>query len=531
MERKKIAVYGLKREQAFRSLFQALEKIYPVSFFHTKKKASLKINGAIIFDDSFGNSDLIAEQSLIIIEDQSNDNESICNILFTDSEMIDSRIRGGVLADNLKVSSVETKPGDSVLATCDQDPIWITRKTATQKYMICKLRTEGLEKALSVSDLISQHLSFVLIPFIQFVKNIIHDAAYKLPQLRATFIIDDPNFRRFTYGFVDFRELIKIGRKEKFHVTIAAIPIDFRKARHDVVDLFMKNEDVLSITIHGNNHILKEFSKKYNGDEARRLLSQALRRADLFSNRFNANVTRIAVPPHGNVSGEICRDIFSIGFNGLCASFWAYENFLDTQSGMHGLGICDFMLGAFPVIERQSLSRDDVLLKAFLDRPLIYYFHHHDLKDGLGVIVEKARNINRVGNVQWMSLGAIAASNYSVQEQEGLMRVRLFSQKVHIEVPESIGKMLVEIPCEGEMSVEGVLINSRMHIVEAACNGIVKVGPLNVLGDTIVVIEIIYKGWDDYQGFISPRSDFWAVLRRSLTESRDRVVRLVDRLL
>src|SRR5262249_48984385 len=72
----------------------------------------------------------------------------------------------------------------------------------------------------------------------------------------------------------------------------------------------------------------------------------------------------------------------------------------------------DVVAGGLPLLLRSSFEhpREDLVLRAFLRQPLILYGHHDTFADGLDVLAEAAADVNRLGDVRWQSLGAIAST-------------------------------------------------------------------------------------------------------------------------
>ena len=64
------------------------------------------------------------------------------------------------------------------------------------------------------------------------------------------------------------------------------------------------------------------------------------------------------------------------------------------------------MLLRHPLVSRDA---PELVLRAFLDQPLILYGHHEDVAPGLDVLGEAAEDVNRLGETRWCSLGEIAA--------------------------------------------------------------------------------------------------------------------------
>jgi hypothetical protein len=79
-------------------------------------------------------------------------------------------------------------------------------------------------------------------------------------------------------------------------------------------------------------------------------------------------------------------------------------------------GPVDLVAGGLPVLLRGQFDhpREDLVLRAFLGQPLILYGHHDLLAHGPDTLAEAAAQIERLGQVRWCSLAAIARANAAI---------------------------------------------------------------------------------------------------------------------
>ncbi len=233
-------------------------------------------------------------------------------------------------------------------------------------------------------------------------------------------MIDDPNLRRPRYGHIDYAKLLAHTRTHGYHVAIAMVPLDARVAHARAVKIFREGARNLSLCIHGNNHDGPELGRPTSDAEALALVGQALRRTAAFERRTGLTVDRVMIPPHERLSEPVARALRKCGFEGVCTTR-PYPWMADTlerhwltrppEAGpLAAWGPMDLVAGGLPVLLRAEFShpREDLALRAFLGQPLILYGHHDLLAEGPDALAQSAAEINRLGEVRWCSLGAIA---------------------------------------------------------------------------------------------------------------------------
>ena len=233
----------------------------------------------------------------------------------------------------------------------------------------------------------------------------------------AAILFDDPNLRRPRYGYIDYDALVAHADTHGYHATMAMIPLDARFPHARAVATFRARADRLSLAIHGNDHLKRELIQPPDLPHALPLAAQAVRRVAQFERRTRLSVDRIMVPPHGLCSRVVADALGVLGYDALCAIHpYPWTERAPRDDLLAGWGPVSSWPDArafsrFPL----TCSAAEVALRAFLGQPLILYGHHDDLADGLEPLVDAARNVNRLGDVEWKSLGAIAATSYDLR--------------------------------------------------------------------------------------------------------------------
>ena len=97
------------------------------------------------------------------------------------------------------------------------------------------------------------------IPASMFIRHAFGRRCWRRPQPSATFIIDDPLLTE-SYGFLNYRRLLGAMGDEPFSASIAFIPLNYRRSRASVVDLFRRRPEQLSLCVHGCDHTGGEYA-------------------------------------------------------------------------------------------------------------------------------------------------------------------------------------------------------------------------------------------------------------------------------
>ena len=70
--------------------------------------------------------------------------------------------------------------------------------------------------------------AFALVGLVQFLRELVGER-WQAPPLRAAIIFDDPNLRRPSYGYIDYRGLAAHADTHGYHAAMAMIPRDARR--------------------------------------------------------------------------------------------------------------------------------------------------------------------------------------------------------------------------------------------------------------------------------------------------------------
>jgi hypothetical protein len=175
------------------------------------------------------------------------------------------------------------------------------------------------------------------------------------------------------------------------------------------------------------------------------------------------------------------------------------------------------MIEQFPVVPRfrmHSQCEGHIVISAFLDRPIIPFGHHHTLGDGLDLLVKLADTINSLPNVEWCDLEQVLLSNYVMRRQGSTLRVRPFTARMRISVPNGVTQLQIE---NGTLAhpMSAWRFNSE---VDGTGQQELPVNP----GEEVELRRVDW-GQVNHHDVVPRRSSAWAPVRRILCEVRDRM--------
>jgi hypothetical protein len=512
-----VAVRPAEALRARPRLFASLEAAFPVRFSAWAADAPAP-DGLLVLAADPGSADVSwAPAPALVVGEAGATDVPFQEVRLDDGDAVDRRMRGVTLRDRL-VGTPLPAPG-AVLATTGATAVW-TRRDGPLAVDRVRCALPELAAGQVLYALLSQR-AIATVALVHFLRAISAPAAWQPPPLRAAFVFDDPNLRWRKYGFIDYRDLVAHADAHGYHAAMAMIPLDATLPHRPTVDLFTRRADRLSLVVHGNDHLRHELLMPRDDATALAMAAQAVRRIERFERRHGVAVQRIMMPPHGRCSEHAARALSAVGFDALCAIHpapWTEER--PASPPLVAWNPAEF-IGGCAVIPRDALSstQADIALRAFLDHPVIIYAHHDDVAAGLEPLAEAAARVRRLGDVRWMSVGAIARSNHVDRVSAGRVVVRPYARRLDVAVPEGATAIVVEAP-----EPIGARLELRGWSVGA--------GPVLAFGAPQAVAagehEVRLHGTRDVDPatVAAPAWRPWPKLRRAGTELRDRAVAL-----
>src|SRR5438067_7120260 len=442
-----------------RRLFDALEQAFDVCFEARREGEWEGLAGAVCFDDSAS----ITEGRCPMLRFSLSRDHSFPPrgggsgwgaarpglVTLSDDELMDARLRGRSFSDAMAggLHELPVEDGDRALARCGRAALWVLRRDANgfARYVAAAAPDE-LDPNEPLRNRLTQSRFIALLPLIHFLREVRAERPWMEPSPRACFIIDDPNLRAPAYGHVNYRDLAAHAARAGYHVAIASIPLDFRSIHPRVREVFERNRQAISVTVHGNNHERHELLTVRDGANALRVAAQSLRRTIKFERRSGLSVSRVMCAPHEECNPAMAEALFQLGFDAL-----ALEP--RRQVSAEGQTPNDVLAGwdparfvdGLPILPRFRLdiSDEDLVFNSYLNLPQVIYCHNRDLKAGLHVLDDAARRVNRTGQYRGVTPAEIAATNYVSWRRDTDLIVRLYSRRVRLTVPAGIERIHV----------------------------------------------------------------------------------------
>lgn len=496
-----------------RRLFTAIQDALEVRIVPRSESSAADATAAIVFDGEETNSGL---PTIVLPSKIPATQNELMEVTFTSHPHVDSALRGAALSHRaLPLEQLSTAEDQDVLARAGGTPVWISSGSVDRVAVgIAELRpSEPLRNRLASGSFLP------LVSIADFLRRVT-TRRFTLPPLRATFLFDDPNLHSTRYGYLDYKQLAIDARHAGYHVAFATIPLDTWYASRSAVDLFKSHADVLSLLIHGNDHVRRELARPLKRNDRRALLAQGLRRIERFERRYGVPVARVMAPPHGACSEAMTEEMAALGYDALCVSRpYPWRESPPPDRVLAGWCPTEIVASGLPVIPRLHFSadRDEIILRAFLRQPIVLYGHHGDVRDGLEFLREAAAQVNAAGDVRWKSLQEIVTSSYGTRVVGKRLHVRLHTRGASVLVPEGVSELVVELPPSGPLeriAVDGQTVSKFPIVVGAGRRVEVRL-------DRPDASEL------SVMGVARPR--IWPYVRRGLAETRDMLLPLLAR--
>lgn len=420
--------------------------------------------------------------------------------------------------------------GERVLASNHAGPLWVVREVAGCAHFRSAMPLQEIALGGSFAHVFSGSSFLPNLPLLQLLAQFSSTGIGVEQTLRATFMFDDPNLHWSSYGYVHYAHLLQQAELENFHVSFATIPLDAWYAHPKTAKQFRDNPDRLSLLVHGNNHTRHELARESSAQGCSALLQQARQRIEQMERRAQVCVDRVMVPPHGACTANMLAALPGAGFEGACLSTGSLAAHNPGADWIRALGFrpAEQIVGC-SVLPRWALvgiEHSELLLAAYLGRPLILRGHHGDLREGMDLLSSTAKFINGIGSVQWRNNSGLMASSYKLNMIGSTAHVRAFSREVAVSLPAQATSVVVE-------HADPDIANDRCFVSGMSTGGVVSVRyqepmPLSVSADDTIIKITRLAALAQPDSIPTRGIDASSVLRRFLTEARDRLMPLTN---
>jgi hypothetical protein len=506
-------------------LFRNLEAVFSVRF-EPREPGELRGIDALLASDHGGEAPrlpcLLAPGARGAPDREGSGNTAV---RFGSSSCVERPLRGAVLHDDraLGLRCPVAGRGEEVIAEGPAGPVWTARSGGGERVHEVALSPFQPDSGAPLRALLREGRFLSLLPLIAFLREVVGDEGWSRPPLRATLVIDDPNLRRPRYGFIDFRALATHAADHHYHVSVATVPLDSWPVSRTASRVFASNPGSLSLAIHGNQHLRHELERFRSVRAAREQMEQAMRRIAALERRAGVRIDRVMAAPHERCSPLATEAMLQAGFEALAidrANPWRWRP--DEEKALAGWELAELVSGGLPVIRREHLSAcgGDIVLRAFLGQPLVLYGHHDDLAGGPDRLAGVAREVDRLGDVCWVSLGEMARTNYLQRRSGSRLTVRMLCRRAGIALPAGVTEVSVEMPgvrgaAAGEVSIGGTTTRWERdgHDLRSPAAG--------VSGEAVDIAISPPPAPGSAAGARAGASA-WPLLRRLVSEGRDR---------
>jgi hypothetical protein len=442
-------------------------------------------------------------------------------IAFSSSAAVHGAFRNKTLADPSLGNFSRVPDSFEWLASVGGQPLWAVEPYGNYEHHCVGVDVPVFSQAEYFHSYFRELRWFSMVPLLHFLRGLLGPEGWPDPEPRASFIIDDPNLHHRSYGYIDFERLASHAAAHNYHATIATVPLDAWYFDRKVANFFQRHKKHISLMMHGVNHVADELARSYEEREALSLLATGLRRITDFESRSGVTVARIMAAPHGAFAESIADLMLRLGYESACVSIGSLLRWNPKKVWPADLGFSLAQsLGslAFPVFHRIGVSEVDIRLKAFLGHPVIVAMHHQDCMSNFARLESVAKIINENPDVQWMGIEDISRTNFVLKTQNGMVQIWPYSRHLKVPLsPEITSVQVCRSPyCEG-FTID--LGNDHREGTESMA--------LNVPAEYRVsndMLEIFFHPANrvDYKQVASRSVGMWPIVRRLLTEARDR---------
>ena len=303
------------------------------------------------------------------------------------------------------------------------------------------------------------------VPIAMYLKWAFADICWTGTETRGCLIVDDPLLRP-RYGFLCFRDTLKLMDSHNFTTTIAFIPWNWRRTDRQTVRQFQLRNDRLSLCVHGCDHTAGEFAARSTALLNRRTKT-AIRRMELLSQRTSLQHDRIMVFPQGAFSPEVGRALKLNGFVAAVNTEVAPSGNARNETEIADLwNVAITKYGDFPIFTRRYLTHgvENFAFDALLGKPCLMVAHHEVFKAQGRELIEFIEKLNSLNwNLRWCSLGDAISRSFKIRNRPGMTgAVQMYSEHLVIENPSTELREVVVMKEERDPDcVKEVVVNQK----------------------------------------------------------------------
>jgi hypothetical protein len=360
------------------------------------------------------------------------------------------------------------------------------------------------------------------VPIVMFAKWAFQTGAPA--EISASLIVDDPPLKP-RYGFMKYRDIVRLMDEHNFATTIAFIPWNWHRTDASTVQLFHERADRLSLCVHGCDHTAGEFAERSTAVLNKRI-NVANQRMQLLRRRTLLRHSDVMLFPQGAFSASAARVLKLNGFvaaaNTEVVPVHIDEN-KTTAADLLSLAIMKY--GSFPIFTRRYLAHglENFAFDGLLGKPCLIAAHHDDFAGDARILLRIIAKLNSLKwKLRWRSLGDAINRSFTVRKRSGGNRcVEMYGTDLIYRNSQASpnGTTFIkeesDFDCVKTVTVNGVPIDHLHH-------GSYLQFEASVPPNESAELRIVYSGAQNLpSGQDSLKYRAKAVLRRYLSEFRD----------
>lgn len=284
---------------------------------------------------------------------------------------------------------------------------------------------------------IRQH-ALATLPVVLYTKWAFAKSCWQAADANACVVIDDPLLRP-RHGFIDFEELLALMQRHRFAANVSLIPWNWRRNRPETEQLFRRNPDYYSISVHGCDHTHAEFGSE-DFDLLYHKSMKALRRMDAHANATGVEHDRVMIFPHGAFSEAALAALKHTQFIAAAGS-----EIISTDPDPRPITVGEvwdtaiMSYSRFPIYSRRSPydEIENVAFDLFLGKPAIISIHHDFCRGRCWRLIAFVDSMNALKcPLKWRNLGDLVRRSFRQREiSADLVEVEMYGLELRLENP------------------------------------------------------------------------------------------------
>jgi hypothetical protein len=264
-----------------------------------------------------------------------------------------------------------------------------------------------------------------LLPFVMFIKTVLKERCWRLPEQYACIIVDDPLLRR-RHGFIDIPVFVEWLRANSLAATFAFIPWNHDRSRAAIAELFNRNSDRLSICVHGCDHTEAEFAIA-DAAHLDAMARTAMTRMAAHEREHAIRHDRIMIFPQGKFTRYALVALQRNGYMAAVNTSLFPTNDFWNPTVRELLDLALVIPHGVPLFNRRyPVDLFDFACDIFFEKPVLIVQHHRDFRSGFESLQSFIRDLDRIKpGMKWLPLGALLAQSiWHRAESNGTVRTR-----------------------------------------------------------------------------------------------------------